>query len=349
MTRYWTPFVFACVVLSAACNRPDDEVDSAAGMAAFEAHVAAASEAAYRPGHEFMAVFETLCEEPSPGWSAARPAPSNPLPIPTGERSDWFVESAKVFDNLYYIGSQANSSWAVTTSEGIIVIDTGFHYSVEELAADGLRKLGLDPADIRYVIVSHAHSDHYMGAKFLQDSYGARIILSDADWNVIENDFYPVDVKPTRDIVATDGMELTLGDTTLTLYVTPGHTPGTISTLIPLIDGDQTHLGSIWGGMTFGFERAGVRYFPDLGTALGTNSSEARRYRDLAAEAGADVFLSIHTRHDKTPEKINALRFRMPGDPHPFVSSDAIARHLTVISECTDARLSWVLSQAATE
>ena len=185
----------------------------------------------------------------------------------------------RIVDNLYYIGSQANSSWAVTTSEGIIVIDAGFHYSIEELAADGLRQLGLDPADIRYVIVSHAHSDHYMGARYLQDTYGARVILSDADWNVIENDFYPGAVKPTRDMVATDGMELTLGDTTLTLYVTPGHTPGTISTLIPLNDGDETHLGSIWGGMTFGFERAGVRYFPDLLTALGTNSSEARRYR----------------------------------------------------------------------
>jgi len=349
MMRYWTPFAFSSALLLAACAPAEDTADSAAVVSEFDRHVAIAREAAFRPGHDFTAVFDTLCDEPDPGWSAARPAASNPMAIPTGDRSEWFVEPAKVFDNLYYIGSQPNSSWAITTSEGIIVVDTGFHYSIEELAADGLRKLGLDPADIRYVIVSHAHSDHYMGAKSLQDTYGARIILSEADWNVIESDFYPADVKPTRDIVATDGMELTLGDTTLTLYVTPGHTPGTISTLVPLKDGDENHLGSIWGGMTFGFERAGVRYFPDLPTALQTNSSEARRYRDIAAEAGADVFLSIHTRHDLTPEKIAAVGSRAPGDPHPFVSSDAIARHLTVISECTDARLAWVLSQPATE
>ncbi len=352
MVRYWTRLAIACTLLAAGCNGADETADSTVGTAVtspFEAHVATARDAAYRPGHEFTAVFDTLCEEPDPGWSAARTPASNPLGLPTGERSEWFVEPAQVFDNLYYIGSQANSSWAVTTSDGIIVIDTGFHYSIEELAVEGLRKFGLDPADIRYVIVSHAHSDHYMGAKFLQDTYGARIILSDGDWNVIEQDFYPAEVKPTRDMVATDGMELTFGDTTLTLHVTPGHTPGTISTLIPLADGDQRHIGSIWGGMTFGFERAGVRYFPDLESALGTNSSEARRYRDLAAVAGSDVFLSIHTRHDKTLDKIHALGFRQAGDPHPFVSSDAIGRHLTVISECTDARLAWVLAQPATE
>jgi metallo-beta-lactamase class B len=142
-------------------------------------------------------------------------------------------------------------------------------------------------------------------------------------------------------MVAGDGMKLTLGDTTLTLYITPGHTPGTISTLVPLNDGGKTHLGSIWGGMTFGFERAGVRYFPTLNDALKSNAAQARRYRSIAEQEGADVFLSIHTRHDKTFEKIAALKNRAPGAPHPFVSSQAVRRHLTVIAECSDAQLAW--------
>jgi metallo-beta-lactamase class B len=304
-------------------------------------HVATAKAAAYAPGQDFTAVYETLCVEPKPGESGARPAERNPLPMPASARSEWFTEPAKVFDNLYYIGSKDDSSWAVTTSAGIIVIDTGFQYSIEELAANGLKKLGLDPANIKYVIVSHAHSDHYLGAKFLQDKYKPRLLMSEADWNVIENDFYPASAKPKKDMVVTDGMKLTLGDTTLTLYVTPGHTPGTVSTLIPLKDGNQTHLGSIWGGMTFGFERAGVRYFPTLVDALKTNSAQARRYSAIAEKAGADVFLSIHTRHDLTPQKIAAVRARKPGAPHPFVSKEAIKRHLTVIAECTDAQVAW--------
>jgi metallo-beta-lactamase class B len=331
--------LFSAGMLLAGCSSPEStESPDVGSTATFEAHVTVARDAASRPGHDFTPVFDTLCAEPDP--AEAEPTTPQPTTMPTPDpRSEWFVEPAKVFDNLYYVGSMADSNWAVSTSEGIILIDTGYHYTVEELVDGGLRKLGLDPAQIKYVIVSHAHSDHYFGARYLQDKYRPRIILSEADWNVIENDDYPADIKPRRDLVATDGMQVTLGDTTLTLHITPGHTPGTISTLIPLRDGDQRHVGSIWGGMTFGFQRAGVQYFPTLADALKTNSAQAKRYKEIAAKAGADVFLSIHTRHDRTLDKINALKSRRPGDAHPFVSSDAIQRHLTVISECSDAQV----------
>ena len=103
-----------------------------------------------------------------------------------GQAADWRREPARVFDNLYFVGMTEFSTWAVTTSEGIIVIDPVFDYSVEEAVVGGLRKLGLDPADIRYVIVSHGHGDHAGGAKFLQDSFGARVLLGAADWDLLE-------------------------------------------------------------------------------------------------------------------------------------------------------------------
>ena len=76
-----------------------------------------------------------------------------------------------MFDNLYFVGQSEYSAWAVTTSEGIILIDTLFDYSVEEEVAGGLKKLSLDPATIRYAVVTHPHPDHHGGAKFLQDRY----------------------------------------------------------------------------------------------------------------------------------------------------------------------------------
>ena len=90
----------------------------------------------------------------------------------------------------------------MTTSEGIIVIDTLFDYSVEEEVAGGLKKLALDPATIRYAVVTHPHPDHHGGAKFLQDSYKTRIVMSAADWDVIDR---LSGTKPSRDMVATDG------------------------------------------------------------------------------------------------------------------------------------------------
>jgi metallo-beta-lactamase class B len=125
-----------------------------------------------------------------------------------------------VFDNLYFVGQTEYSAWAVTTSAGIILIDTIFDYSVEDEIVAGLKKLGLDPSTIKYAIVSHGHFDHSGGARYLQERFGTRVILSAADWDLLERSSQ---TKPKRDMVATDGQKLTLGDTTLTLYVTPGH------------------------------------------------------------------------------------------------------------------------------
>ena len=92
----------------------------------------------------------------------------------------------KVFDNLYWLGQTEFSVWAVTTSQGIVVIDTIFDYSVEDEVVGGLKKLGLDPAQIKYAIVSHGHGDHSGGAKYLQDHFRTRILLSAADWDLLE-------------------------------------------------------------------------------------------------------------------------------------------------------------------
>ena len=71
---------------------------------------------------------------------------------------------AKVFDNLYLLGMKTATAWALTTSEGIILFDAMFHYNVEETVVGSMRQLGLDPADIKYVIITHAHADHFGGA-----------------------------------------------------------------------------------------------------------------------------------------------------------------------------------------
>jgi metallo-beta-lactamase class B len=142
-------------------------------------------------------------------------------------REEWYADPARVFDNLYFVGGSEHSSWALVTSEGIIIIDTIYPYNSEELIVGGLRRLGLDPEDIRYVIISHAHGDHIGGAQMLQERYGARVVMGEPDWDSVER--YPNrfrSMAPRRDIVATDGMQITLGDQTVTVWETPGHTPG---------------------------------------------------------------------------------------------------------------------------
>src|SRR5688572_25603760 len=184
-----------------------------------DAHVARAKTAA---ANDFQNLFNFLCAVPGSrgGGPGNGPRRGGPPPGPP-DKSTWYSEPVKVFDNLYFVGQSEYSAWAVTTSEGIILIDTLFDYSVEEEVVGGLKKLGLDPATIRYAVVTHPHPDHHGGAKFLQDRYKTRIVMSAADWDVIDR---LGGTKPARDgalsSVATDGQRLTLGDTTVTLYVT---------------------------------------------------------------------------------------------------------------------------------
>ena len=150
--------------------------------------------------------------------------------------------------------------------------------------------------------------------------------------------------KPSRDIVATDGQKLTLGDTTVTLHVTPGHTLGTLSSLIPVRDGGRQHVAAYWGGTAFNWVRTPANYItPDRPARFWFTqyATSAQRFRDLAARANADVLLSNHTDFDGSKAKIPALRklpTRAAGSPHPYVvGTDAVRRYLTVAGECARA------------
>jgi metallo-beta-lactamase class B len=321
MTR--TTWVCAAALVTAASIG----VFGSAGQRGADAHVAAAKAAA---GQDHIGLFNRLCTPPAP--PAARPAtPAPARPSGPPPPSEWHVEPAKVFDNLYFVGEKEYSAWAVTTSEGIILIDAIFHYSVDEQVVKGLTKLGLDPKTIKYVIISHGHGDHAAGAALLQDRFGARVVVSEADWELMARDrgSWP---KPKRDLVATDGQKLTLGDTTVTMYLTPGHTPGTVSTIVPVFDNGQRHIAAAWGGTAFNFG-------PDK-ARLQTYAASAARFRDIVAKAGADVLFANHTNFDGTKTKIPALAQRKPGSPHPYViGADAVQRYVTVANECAQAAI----------
>jgi metallo-beta-lactamase class B len=303
-----------------------------------ERHIQAARTAA---GAEHAGLFDAVCttarnviaQATTPARAGGPgPAPGG-TPPPPPARDSWHAEPAKVFDNLYFVGQTEFSAWALTTSQGIILLDAIFDYSVEDEVVGGLKKLGLDPAQIKYVVVSHGHLDHAGGAKFLQETFGARVLMSAADYDLLDRN--NPSWKPKRDLVVTDGQQLTLGDTTVTFYITPGHTEGTISTIFPVRDGNQRHVVAEWGGTLFNFGPIRPR--------LQAYAASAERFRQIAAKAGADVILSNHTVYDGSKTKLPALQARKPGQPHPYVvGPQGVQRYLTTVGECAQAAVAGV-------
>src|SRR4029077_9487385 len=291
---------------------------------AIDAHMAAARDAA---GFDFTGTLARLCVAPSPVPTTVRDVAPGPPPA----RGTWVIEPAKVFDNLYFVGSKIHNSWALTSREGIILIDTLFTYNSEEEIVGGLKKLGLDPATVKYVIISHAHSDHVGGAKLMQDRFGSHIVMGGPDWDSIEKSVngYPQG-KPKRDIVADDGQKITLGDTTVTIVTTPGHTPGTLSMLYRVREGGKPLNVAYSGGTAFNFPST----VPNFDMYIKSQSKMAA----AAAAGNPTIFMSHPSEFDNAVKKIRMMASRKPGEPHPFeVGKEAVARYFTVTAECAQA------------
>lgn len=273
--------------------------------------------------------------------AAMCPAPPAATAGATGEMDDYDlhrVEPVRVFDNFYFIGMDNISAWALTTSEGIILFEAMMVANWEQTIVDGLVTLGLDPNDVEYIVLGHAHNDHWGGASFLQERYGAKIVMGEPDWDHILTwpQIGTPAPFPAKDRGVVDGDTLTLGDTTVRFVATPGHTPGTISSLIPLRDGDQWHLAAYWGGPSMSF------LDPD-----GLEQYIASTYKLQTADPATDVELTNHPWGDGTLAKIAALDDRRNGDPHPFVTGhDGVVRWAEALRRCTRAVLSAKRAEA---
>ena len=229
------------------------------------------------------------------------------------------VPPFKVFDNLYYVGPGFVSVWLIPTSSGLILIDAAQEPYVDHVI-DGIRKVGFDPREIRYMLISHGHLDHFGGVARIQQLSRARVAALDEDWQLIEaagktpgRGNEPPPQIPARDMVIKDGDTITLGNTSLKVYKLPGHTPGSASFEFTVFDGGRPYKAFLFGGPG---PRGGVQ---------GAEQFVASVNR-LAQIPGVQVAVPVHSWLNDFPypnggvfERAQRLAQRKPGEPHPFV------------------------------
>jgi metallo-beta-lactamase class B len=293
-----------------------------------EGHLAAAKNAAGGRDNtpDFYGLVTAICVAPQRG----APPPDAPAPREDSNRQATYMPPKKAFDDAYWMGTESVSAWLLTSNDGYILYDTANVYDAEDVLIGGMKKLGLDPAKIKYVIVSHGHRGESGGAYLLQSRYGARIVT--ADWDLIEGSLhgYPTG-KPKRDIVATDGMKITVGDRTVTLYLTPGHTPGTISGIFQVHDHGKPLTAVYSGGTEFNF--------PNDVTHFDQYLASVRRLASLAAAADATIIINNQSQFNRAADKLRILADRQPGERHPLnVGTEAVARYFKIEDECAQAQ-----------
>ncbi len=261
------------------------------------------------------------------GVASAQPPP--PRLSPRNDLSVMARDPFQIFDNLYFVGIGEVGSYVIETSEGLILLDTLYDLpGYTEYHLGHIREVGLDPMDIKYVIILQGHRDHYGGAPALQEILDAQFGAAEEDRKMIVADFG--EYAPRIDFIIEDGDTLTLGDTTLNFEITPGHTPGTTSIRFSVFDNGTEHLAYLHGGPALRSDDPDVKqvFLDDLRRIKQIPGIEVQiaNHFDIHASGAPDTF-----------GRAELLANRQPGERHPWVDPEHFQRWLDELIAATEA------------
>lgn len=229
-----------------------------------------------------------------------------------------------IIGNIYYVGPAGVSSWLITTPQGHILIDTTFEDCVPQICTN-IERLGFHIGDIKFILNSHTHVDHAGGDADMKKRTGAQIVASAADAHLLAtggaDDFspFPKDLMaytPVKaDRIVKDGETVSLGGTTLTAHLTPGHTKGATTWTMPLTaDGKTYH----------------VLFFSSTSLVAPTTLLHNQAYPGIVEDYEAtfkklkalpcDIFLAPHAEQFGFAEKLR--RLDSGASPNPFIDPD---------------------------
>lgn len=256
--------------------------------------------------------------------------------------NDPVIAPAKIFDNVYVIGSVGTVVYVIETSDGLLMIDALSANQVDTQLLPGFQKLGLDPAKVKIIVVGHGHADHFGGSAYMQDHYGSKVYISAADWNLMENPPAgrggankkgPAVVLPKHDQVVTEGQPIVLGNLKVMPVAIPGHTPGSMGYIFEVKDNGKTHVAAIYAGtiLTPG---------PISDEGLQTYLKSVNHFKEETRKAKVDVEIQNHPLMDPIQAKLDKLQARTKGGPNPFVVGPAnYQKFLEVMSLCTEVNI----------
>ena len=233
----------------------------------------------------------------------------------------------RMIGNLYFVGTYAASSHLLVTSEGLMLIDTGYDYNAETIV-DSVTKLGFDIKDLKYILHSHGHGDHTDATAALVALTGAKTFLGREDLRYIKG-FTP-------DVFYEDNMTVRLGDTQIRCVFTPGHTEGAYSFFFDVTEGENRYRCGMFGGA--GPNQLKKDYMHKRGVSYLMRGEFFKSIERMKQEH-VDVFVGNHAWHNHTKEKAARLLtaaenpFIDPTEWVPFLEKSAEKLHEIILDE----------------
>ncbi|MBI4885907.1 MAG: MBL fold metallo-hydrolase [Acidobacteria bacterium] len=251
------------------------------------------------------------------------------------------VAPTKIFDNVSVIGNAGTVVYVVQTSAGLLMFDSMAANQVQTQLLPGFTQLGLDPANVKTIVMGHGHADHFGGSPYFQDHFGSTIYISAADWNLMANPppgrsgqpAAPAPVLPKHDRVVAEGQPIVLGDFSVMPIAIPGHTPGSMGYIFPVRDNGRTRMAAMYGGTI-------LNPGPISDEGLQTYRTSLAHFKEETRKAKVEIVLQNHPLMDPVQPKLEKMRSRKPGDPNPWVVGEAnYQTFVDVMSRCTDVNL----------
>ena len=233
----------------------------------------------------------------------------------------WGIEPFLIADNLYYVGDKMVSSHLFDTGEGLLLLDTGFPYA-SYLLLESIRKMGFDPKDVKWILHSHGHVDHFGATRILMEHYGSKSYFPETDLPMLDEKRElnwseelgvpyepPFDFSFTPDVLVKPGDVLQFGNTKVEVFAAAGHTPGTVCYRFTLPGGLKA---AMHGGI--GTNTLSAAYAKKRG--LG-NTWRENFIRDLKGlyDLEVDIVLGNHPEQTRTFQK----RDGMTETENPFI------------------------------
>ena len=237
--------------------------------------------------------------------------------------SKYYMKPFRILGDLWYVGDRRVCVHLLDTHDGLILFDSGFPHTVHMLV-QAIWEAGFDPRDIRYIIHSHGHYDHFGAANDFRELYGSKILLSAADADMLRKNPAasllhhapcPEAENPVPDIEMQDGDMIRLGDVAIRCVLVPSHTPGTMAFFFDVKEGDKTYRVGYYGGV--GFLSVYREFLAEYDQPLSLRDEFFTSLDKVYAEE-VDVVLGNHPSQNKTLEK----REQMLADPNganPFI------------------------------